>query len=41
MRQDARYSGAKRLRAAAQNIREPLRYVTNSNNYILNFKRNH
>lgn len=38
MRQDARYSsGAKRLRAAAQNVREPLNYVTNSNNPIFNF----
>lgn len=37
MWQDARYSGAKRLRAVAQNVREPLNYVTNSNNFILNF----
>lgn len=38
MRQDARYSsGAKRLRAAAQNVREPLNYVTNANIFILDF----
>lgn len=38
MRQDARYSGAKRLRAAAQNVLELLNYVTNSTIYISDFK---